>query len=144
MSGLPRSGSSLIQNILNQNPYFYATGTSPILNIILKLKNLYSNDLIIKSTPDKNKYDNYVNGIGGFISNYYENNKNIIFDKNRGWANNLLLFDKIVKHKNTKIIFMYRDPIEVCNSMEHLHRKTILFENIDEQKMFLQKVSCIS
>ena len=56
MSGLPRSGSSLIQNILNQNPYFYATGTSPILNIILKLKNLYSNDLIIKSTPDKNKY----------------------------------------------------------------------------------------
>lgn len=39
VSGLPRSGSSLFQNVLNQNPRFYASATSGIIDIMFSIRN---------------------------------------------------------------------------------------------------------
>lgn len=43
MAGLPRSGSTLMCNILNQNPRFHATSTSGILDIVLTIRNQWEN-----------------------------------------------------------------------------------------------------
>ena len=41
-SSLPRAGSTLLQNIMGQNPDFYVTPTSGILELIHSAKNTYS------------------------------------------------------------------------------------------------------
>ena len=41
-SSLPRSGSTLLQNILAQNPDFYATPTSGVLELLYAARANYS------------------------------------------------------------------------------------------------------
>jgi sulfotransferase len=41
-SSLPRSGSTLLQNILGQNPDFYVTPTSGLLELVYAARNNYS------------------------------------------------------------------------------------------------------
>ena len=43
-----------------------------------------------------------------------------------------MILDEILGHKKTKVIWTYRDPIEVVSSIEKRHRDTIMFENVDE------------
>ena len=41
-SSLPRAGSTLLQNILGQNPDFYVTPTSGVLELVYAARNNYS------------------------------------------------------------------------------------------------------
>jgi sulfotransferase len=41
IAGLPRSGSTLLCNILAQNPRFYATHTSGCIEILLTIRNYW-------------------------------------------------------------------------------------------------------
>jgi hypothetical protein len=43
-----------------------------------------------------------------------------------------MLLDEILGHKETKVIWTYRDPIEVVSSIEKRYRDTIMLENNDE------------
>ena len=43
---LPRAGSTLLQNVLAQNPDFYATPTSGLIEIFLNARNIYSNNIV--------------------------------------------------------------------------------------------------
>ena len=36
LAGLPRSGSTVLASILNQNPEVYVTPTSPMLDLLVK------------------------------------------------------------------------------------------------------------
>jgi len=67
----------------------------------------------------------------GFIEGYFYD-KNVVFDKCRGWSNHLQLIDAIFGHSDTKIIWTYRNPVEIINSIERQYQKTILLENSDE------------
>ena len=42
-SSLPRSGSTLLQNIMGQNPKFYATPTSGVLELVFGARANYTN-----------------------------------------------------------------------------------------------------
>jgi hypothetical protein len=44
-SSLPRAGSTLLQNILAQNPSIYATPTSGVLELIFAARGNYTNSL---------------------------------------------------------------------------------------------------
>ena len=46
-SSLPRAGSTLLQNILGQNPDFYATPTSGVLELLFAARHYYSLSLQI-------------------------------------------------------------------------------------------------
>ena len=46
---LPRAGSTLLQNVLAQNPDFYATPTSGIVEIFLNARNIYTNNIEFKA-----------------------------------------------------------------------------------------------
>lgn len=135
--GVPRAGSTLFSNILNQNPSFYATQTCPIPDVIQSLREQFSNNLIFKSLDREKHYYPFLNGIHQFLNGYYKGltSKEHIFIKNRGLLNQLPLYDQIFGHKETKVIYLYRDPVEVCNSIEQAYRKTILLKNIDEDRL---------
>ena len=48
MSGLPRSGSTLLSTLLNQNPEIYSGPSSPVLGIMVGVhENFLSNELYL-------------------------------------------------------------------------------------------------
>jgi len=131
IAGMPRSGSTLLCNLLNMNPNFHATATSPVIDVLNSMRTTYSHNPTFKTNDRLNQYDDMRSGLKGFIEGFY-GDKNIVFDKCRGWSNNLPLIDDILGHKETKIIWTYRNPVDVVSSIEKHHQKTILLQNSDE------------
>jgi sulfotransferase len=131
IAGMPRSGSTLLCNLLNMNPSFHATATSPMIDVVHNMRSTFSHNPTFKTNDRLSQYENMRIGLKGFIDGFYHD-KNIVFDKCRGWSNNLPLLDAILQHTDTKIIWTYRDPVEVVSSIETHYQKTILLENPDE------------
>src|SRR5262245_31386530 len=87
ISGLPRSGSTLLSAILRQNPEFTAGMSSPLAQVVSNLIRSMSpeNPLAFKVGDDQR-----ARVIRASIEAFYEGtNAAVIFDTNRGW--NVLL-----------------------------------------------------
>jgi len=120
VAGLPRSGSTLLCNILNQNPEFTATATSGILEIILALRNQWENVNTFQAAPNKEGKDNVISGI---LYNYYKlEDERVIFDKSRGWPAYIELAEFIL-NKQIKMLVPVRNITDVLASFEMLYRK---------------------
>jgi hypothetical protein len=70
-------------------------------------------------------------GVSAYLHAYFQD-KRVVFDKNRAWVNKLPIVDRLLGHQDSKIIFCYRNPVEVFQSIEARYQQTILMENIDE------------
>ena len=72
MSGLPRSGSTLLSTLLNQNPEIYSGPSSPVLGVMVGAhEDFLSNELYL-GYP---KPDQANEVIGSVIENYYSDIK---------------------------------------------------------------------
>ena len=120
IAGLPRSGSTLLCNILNQNPRFHATSTSGILEIILALRNQWENVDEFRAAPNKEGKNAVIRGI---LQNYYSIvDRPVIFDKSRGWCAYLELAEFILG-KKVKVLVPVRSIVDILSSFEKLWRK---------------------
>jgi sulfotransferase len=113
MAGLPRSGSTLLSSILNQNPKFYSGPSSPVVSTMLTLEQAFSQDELFLGYP---KTEVAKNIIASILPQYYSDiSKPIIFDKNRSWVNRMNYipgyFDIV-----PKIICPVRDITEILTS----------------------------
>ena len=131
ISGLPRSGSTLLCNLLNMNPKFHDTPTSPVIDTLKSMRSTFSHNATFKTQNRLDLMEPMRRGMKGFIEGFYED-KDIVFDKCRGWTSNISLLDEILGNTDTKIIWTYRDPVEVVSSVEKRYQDTILLENVDE------------
>jgi len=119
MAGLPRSGSTLLCNILNQNPRFHATSTSGILDIVLAIRNQWENVNEFRASPNKEGKNAVVKGI---LQNYYSTiERPVIFDKSRGWCGYIELAEHILERK-IKILVPVRTITDILASFEQLWR----------------------
>ncbi len=116
LSGLPRSGASLLSSLLNQNPEIYSSPLSPVVEHIWqghRVANEYEDSIRIfdKTRP--------INMIKQIHKNYYSDvQKPIIFDRNKVWATpeNLFLIRQYIT-TNPKIIFTVRPVLEILASI---------------------------
>jgi sulfotransferase len=84
MAGLPRSGSTLLSSILNQNPKFYSGPSSPVVATMIALENQFSNDELFLGYP---KPEQAKEIIASVLPQYYgDRQEPVIFDKNRSWT----------------------------------------------------------
>ena len=134
ISGLPRSGSTLLCNLINSNPNFHATPTSGVIDVVRNIRSTISHNVTFKAQNRLEAMSDIQNGLKGFLEGYFSN-KEVVFDKCRVWTSNIQLLDAILGHSDTKIIWTYRNPVEVVNSIERQYQKTILLENSDELNM---------
>lgn len=99
LSGLPRSGSTVLASILNQNPSVYVTPTSPLLDQLVSNQNIWHSLQTVKANPEPVQLDNVTKSIINMFWNHID--KPIIIDKNRGWGKNMpaaeFLFNKPMK-----------------------------------------------
>ena len=123
ISGLPRTGSTLLVNILHQNPDFCVSkSTSGLHDVLFGIRNQWDNLIENKAEiggPDYNRLRRILNAI---IEPFYDTDKPIIIDKGRGWISLLPMIEFM--GIEPKIIVPVRDISEILASFEKLWRKT--------------------
>lgn len=132
ISGLPRAGSTLLCNLLNMNENFHVTPTSAVIDTIKAMRSNFSHDVTWKAQDRLKIYEDFRNGLKGFVDGYFSG-RDVVFDKSRAWPGNIKLMDEILQNSDSKIIWCYRDPVEIVGSIEAQYQKTLLIENTDEQ-----------
>lgn len=114
LSGLPRSGNTLISCLLNQHPDISCNANSPLAETLYTLNLIKDNDPSIKNFPDHISYNNIIKPV---IHNYYSNWDNpYIIDRGCwGTPENLDIL-KRYNPNEIKIIVLTRNILEVLSS----------------------------
>ena len=127
LSGIARSGSTLLGSILNQNPDIYVTPTSPLMDIFCLTEEIYNK---METQYTFNKGATLRNLQNSLADNFYDNiNKPIIIDKHRGWPRNVKQIEQHITN-NPKIICTYRPVAEnICSFLKLIERISLKFSD---------------
>ena len=121
MAGLPRSGSTLLSAILNQNPDIYASPQTDLLQMMYLLD---SNVAGFESYRAGINHDGYKNAIVNLGESFYANrSEQFIIDKNRAWGTPYNLNLARLLNPEVRIILPYRPIVEILASFIRLARK---------------------
>lgn len=122
-SSLPRSGSTLLQNILGQNPEFYVTPTSGVLELVFAARHNYSESLEFKAQDSVLMEEGFRGFCNGGLTSFYNSitDKPYVMDKSRGWGYYQDFLDFF--YPDPKIVCMVRDPRSIFSSMEKNHQR---------------------
>lgn len=119
IGGLPRSGSTLLTNILMQNPRFAATATSSLLEFLLQVRdnwNKLEGHKVFAEGQDK------WGVIRAILDSYHNTDRPVIFDKNRGWSTHIEFLEKVT-NTSVRVVACVRNLEDICTSFEKLFRK---------------------
>ena len=120
LSGLPRSGTTLLGAILEQNPNIYVGATSPVLEFLVNFDNIFKFNKTYQAFP---KEDFRVRTISRIPDDWYSDvDKPIIIDKNHGWTGAISYAELF--SGNIKIICTVRSILEILSSWIILNRKS--------------------
>lgn len=122
-ASLPRAGSTLLQNILAQNPDVYSTPTSGVLELVFAARGNYTNSPEFIAQDSELMKKGFLAFCKSGMNGYYEaiTNKKYVVDKSRGWGIHYDFLNTI--YPNPKIIVMVRDIRDIFSSMEKNYRK---------------------
>ena len=122
ISGLPRSGSTLLSAILRQNPKFYANISSPVQVLVESTINVITgnenNHLI-----DEDRRKQILKDV--FEAYYKVVIPNTVFDTSRVWTSKTSLLKML--YPDTKIICCVRDLPWILDSFERIFAKNTLW-----------------
>lgn len=124
IAGLPRSGSTLLTNVLVQNPTIHCTPTSVLPQIIGDLKNHWHTLPLTRNLPETVAYTKLKGVLKGVIEGFiYDIAQPIIFDKNRNWP--LHIETLIELGYDPQIIATVRDTRDIVASFEKLYARSM-------------------
>lgn len=131
IAGLPRAGSTLICNLLKQNPKVYAAAVSGLATILNTIHMNWDSVEAHKEYPNNTAK---INTLKSILYNYHANtDKPIIFDKDRMWVAKIGLLEAVLQ-KQIKILCCVRNPAEILSSFEKIRKNNpIIANNIDIQ-----------
>src|SRR5206468_7541 len=123
ISGLPRSGSTLLAAILRQNPRFHAAMSSPLAEIYLSL---------CRSMGSANEYSLFMSDhqrrkiVRAVFEAYYEEQlkEKVVFDTNRAWTAALPVLADLFP--GSRLLCCLRSPAWILDSVErHIQRNLL-------------------
>jgi len=120
--GLPRSGSTLLCNLLAQHPEVHTTPTSACHESLFVIRNAWNQWLEHKAAKDLADDKNLQRVLHAMIHAYHDTDKPVVIDKGRGWTS-LLEMAEFALGKPAKVLVPVRDISQIVASMEKLHRK---------------------
>jgi sulfotransferase len=118
ISGLPRSGTTLLTSILNQNPRFTSGISDPLLLYINSIIRDTSSHVGLDTIVDIDKQYEIIKGI---FNNFYSSGNEVCFNTNRSWTSHSALLKQL--YPDFKMIVCVRDVPFILNSFEILHSK---------------------
>ena len=131
VSGLPRSGSTLLCQLLGQHPDIYSIGhSSPLCGAVNNIRHHISDSDFLLSQLDCDfelGYQRLKNAYTGFISGWFnETDRPAVVDKNRGWLRAVEMVHDLVP--DYRILVCIRNPLQIFGSIEARHDKTRLLD----------------
>lgn len=133
MSGLPRSGSTVLASILNQHPDVYVTPTSPMLNVAVEMQRAWREDPTVKANYFEEQINNLTKAI---LPAFWQHRPEpIIIDKGRGWAKNMPNASALFG-KKMKALVVERDLPSIMASWLTLIKKQ---KNCHVDKILMQR-----
>ncbi len=121
MAGLPRSGSTLLSAILNQNPDIYVT---PSVDTNFLILSLYKTSQVSETYHSGFAPEGYQNVMAKLPDVFYEHiDKRYIIDKNRNWGTPENIEVAELFAENVRIICPVRPILEILASFVRLADK---------------------
>ena len=122
-SSMPRAGSTLLQNIIGQNPDFYVTPTSGVLELIFAARANYTKSPEFKAQDQELMKKAFMGFCKEGVNGYFNaiTGKKYVVDKSRGWAIHYNLLSMVMQ-EDPKIICIVRDLRDIIASMEKIYR----------------------
>ena len=119
ISGLPRSGSTLLSAILSQNPRFHAGMSSPVAGMFTTM---------LGELSERNEFSVFINDaqrqrvLHGLFANYYDGevDTEVVFDTSRAWCTRLPALKTLFP--DARVIACVRDTAWIVDSIERLIR----------------------
>lgn len=146
LTGFPRSGSTLLLSILDQNPIFECGDDSEVGNLLNTSVSFLQQNIRhfqLDSRIVEKAFVNYCNaGTNAWVNTICPEDK-IFIDKSRHWTNFLDLYFKIIK--DTKVIFIIRDLRGIVNSFEKIRCESVYYNgnienlNVTNETTILQR-----
>ena len=132
LAGLPRSGSTLLANILAQHRQIYVTPTSGIVDMLVQVRNAWDLNDAFQATDRRQSEAGKERVLRAMLEAYFAHtDKPICIDKNRFWAEYLEMAAALVGgREQIKVIVTVRDLRDVLASFEQLYRKTSAFGQV--------------
>lgn len=146
ISGLPRSGSTLLAAILRQNPRFHAGMTSPVGALFTAMLQQFAAGTEFGPVITQEQRRRVVRGL---FDSYYEDqrDKSVVFDTNRMWSARMpALMDLFPQ---AKVIACVRNVAWVMDSLERRYRAnpyelTRLFNDDIERNTVYSRVDTLA
>lgn len=134
VAGLPRSGSTLLCQLLGEHPDIYCEGvSSPLCNTVLAVRRIISDDQFFLSQLDpqfETTYGHLKSAMQGFLNGWYDGSgKQVVVDKNRAWLHCIEFLLHL--QPDARILVPIRELGQIYGSIEAQHQKTILIDFID-------------
>ena len=142
ISGLPRSGSTLLAALLQQNPRFHAGMSGPVAEML---------NCLLGEMSGSNEYSVFLSDeqrkriLLGVVEQYYgpEYPAEVIFDTNRSWCARMPLLHSLFP--NSRVIACVRDLPWVIDSIEQLIRRNALSpSSIFNTNLFIDPIMYIT
>jgi sulfotransferase len=125
-SSMPRSGSTIFQNIIGQNPDFYVTPTSGMLELVFGARANFSTSPEFIAQDAQLMEKGFINfckqGMEGYFNGITD--KKYVMDKSRGWGVYRPFLESF--YPDPKVICLVRDLRAVVSSYEKIYRKNPL------------------
>lgn len=136
--GLPRSGSTLLMNILQQNPRIFTTGTCALPELLhqhILIKSRYREQFQAMSLEQADKA--MYGLIHGATKGWFEalTDKPVVISKNRTWSNLFHLYP------DSKYICLVRDIVDVVESFERINARTLALHSFSDDNSFIPAMS---
>jgi len=131
LAGLPRSGSTLLAQVLGHHPDIYSPGhSSPLCAMLMSMRHHLSDNEFFLSQLDANFdrcYQQLLRAYRGFINGWFaETDRPWVVDKNRGWLQHI----ETVNHLDPdfRMVVCVRELGQIYGSIEAQHQKTLLID----------------
>ena len=126
VAGLPRSGSTLLMNILGQNQNFHVTPTSGIIDVILHIRTSWNSNPAFLAMDRGLRESRQISVMRAVLQGYFSDTSSpVCFDKNRTWLEYLETLAVILGgREHVKVLVTVRDLRDVLASFEKRVRDT--------------------
>jgi sulfotransferase len=121
ISGLPRSGSTLLANLLAQNPRYHVTGTSGIVDVMLVVRNTWDQLAEFKAMRPEDSEAAKRRVLRGMLMSYHPVKHDTVFDKARSWLAHLEMVEAVLG-REVRVLVPVRDIRDVLASFEKMWR----------------------
>jgi len=124
VAGLPRSGSTLLMNLLAQNPRHHVTPTNGLINLMTMVRDNWAQVESFQSQGLEQVQPRVAASLRAMTYGFYERelaSGRVVFDKSRGWLQHIELLEEVYQ-RPVRVICPVRDLRAVAASFEKLHR----------------------